>query len=43
MDIIARPLSIIFERSWQSGAVPEDKKANVAPVFKKGNKDDPGD
>ncbi|KFV86990.1 hypothetical protein N308_13990, partial [Struthio camelus australis] len=43
VDIIARPLSIIFERSWQSGEVPEDwKKASVTPVFKKGKKEDPG-
>ncbi|KFV88000.1 hypothetical protein N308_03641, partial [Struthio camelus australis] len=42
-DVIARPLSIIFERSWRSGEVPEDwKKANVTPVFKKGKKEEPG-
>ncbi|KFV80445.1 hypothetical protein N308_07710, partial [Struthio camelus australis] len=42
-DVIARPLSIILERSWQSGEVPEDwKKANVTPVFKKGKKEEPG-
>ncbi|KFV78543.1 hypothetical protein N308_15395, partial [Struthio camelus australis] len=42
-DIITRPLSIIFERSWRSGEVPEDwKKANVTPVFKKGKEEDPG-
>ncbi|KFV88681.1 hypothetical protein N308_12797, partial [Struthio camelus australis] len=42
-DIIARPLSIILERSWQSGEVPEDwKKANVTPVFQKGHKEEPG-
>ncbi|KFV88526.1 RNA-directed DNA polymerase from mobile element jockey, partial [Struthio camelus australis] len=42
-DVIARPLSIIFERSWQLGEVPEDwKKANVTPVFKKGKKEEPG-
>uniref|UniRef100_A0A8B9PDQ9 Reverse transcriptase domain-containing protein n=1 Tax=Apteryx owenii TaxID=8824 RepID=A0A8B9PDQ9_APTOW len=42
-DIIAKPLSIIFERSWRTGEVPEDwKKANVTPVFKKGKKEDPG-
>ncbi|KFV84836.1 hypothetical protein N308_15146, partial [Struthio camelus australis] len=43
VDVLARPLSIIFERSWRSGEVPEDwKKANVTPVFKKGKKEDPG-
>ncbi|KFV88061.1 RNA-directed DNA polymerase from mobile element jockey, partial [Struthio camelus australis] len=42
-DIIARLLSIIFERTWRTGEVPKDwKKANVTPVFKKGKKEDPG-
>ncbi|KGL78532.1 hypothetical protein N309_15571, partial [Tinamus guttatus] len=42
-DVIAKPLSIIFERSWRTGAEPEDwKKVNVTPVFKKGKKEDPG-
>ncbi|GAB0208187.1 mitochondrial enolase superfamily member 1 [Grus japonensis] len=41
--VIARPLSIIFERSWRTGEVPEDwKKASVTPVFRKGKKEDPG-
>ncbi|KAJ7397534.1 RNA-directed DNA polymerase from mobile element jockey-like protein [Pitangus sulphuratus] len=39
-DIIARPLSIIFEMPWQSEEVPGNwKKANIIPVFKKGKKD----
>ncbi|CAM5129697.1 unnamed protein product [Natator depressus] len=42
-DLIAEPLSIIFENSWRSGEVPEDwKKASVVPIFKKGKKEDPG-
>ncbi|KFP29221.1 RNA-directed DNA polymerase from mobile element jockey, partial [Colius striatus] len=42
-DVIAKPLSIIFEQSWRTGEVPEDwRKASVTPVFKKGRKDDPG-
>lgn len=42
VDIIVRPLSIILERSWQSGEVPEDwKKANVTPAFKKGREGGP--
>ncbi|KGL79366.1 RNA-directed DNA polymerase from mobile element jockey, partial [Tinamus guttatus] len=42
-DVIAKLLSIIFERSWRTGEVLEDwKKANVMPVFKKGKKEDPG-
>ncbi|GAB0190168.1 hypothetical protein GRJ2_001482100 [Grus japonensis] len=42
-DVIARPLSIIFERSWKTGEVLEDwRKANVTLVFKKGKEEDPG-
>ncbi|GAB0209656.1 mitochondrial enolase superfamily member 1 [Grus japonensis] len=42
-DVIARPLSIIFERSWRTGEVPEDwRKGNVTLVFRKGKKEDPG-
>ncbi|PKU30408.1 rna-directed dna polymerase from mobile element jockey- hypothetical protein [Limosa lapponica baueri] len=42
-EVIAEPLSIIFERSWRTGEVPEDwRKANVIPVFKKGKKEGPG-
>jgi len=42
-DAIAEPLSITFERSWRTGEVPEDwRKADVTPVFKKREKEDPG-
>jgi len=35
-DVIAEPLSIIFERSWRTGEVREDlRKANVSPIFKR--------
>ncbi|GAB0186019.1 mitochondrial enolase superfamily member 1 [Grus japonensis] len=40
-DVISVSLSIIFERSWRTGEVPEDwRKANVTLVFKKGKKED---
>ncbi|GAB0179310.1 mitochondrial enolase superfamily member 1 [Grus japonensis] len=38
--VIAMLLSIIFEKSWRLGDVPEDwKKANVTPIDKKGLKE----
>lgn len=34
--VIAKPLSIIFERSWRTGEVPEDWRiANVTLVFRR--------
>lgn len=36
----AKPHTIIFDRSWRTGEVPENKrKASVIPVFKKGHKE----
>lgn len=43
VDVIAKPFSIIFKRSWRTGEVCEDwKKADVTPVFRKGKKEDLG-
>ena len=40
---LAIPLCMIFIKSLKEGVVPADwKLANVAPIFKKGNKDSPG-
>uniref|UniRef100_A0A674JIV0 Reverse transcriptase domain-containing protein n=1 Tax=Terrapene triunguis TaxID=2587831 RepID=A0A674JIV0_9SAUR len=40
---ISEPLAIIFEKSWKMGEIPEDwKRANIVPIYKKGNKDNLG-
>ena len=40
---MATPLSILFNKSLESGSIPEDwKSADVIVIFKKGTKSDPG-
>ncbi|KFV07552.1 RNA-directed DNA polymerase from mobile element jockey, partial [Pterocles gutturalis] len=42
-DEVPKPLFIIFEKLWHSGEVPAEwKRGNISPIFKKGNKEDPG-
>lgn len=41
-DVIASPLSVIYQWYWEPGEVPVNwKVANVIPDFKKGKKEDP--
>lgn len=43
VDVVVKPLSTMFEKSWYSGEVSSEwKKGNIAPSFKMGRKEDPG-
>uniref|UniRef100_K7EX79 Reverse transcriptase domain-containing protein n=1 Tax=Pelodiscus sinensis TaxID=13735 RepID=K7EX79_PELSI len=43
IEEVSEPLAIIFGKSWEIGEIPEDwKRANIVPIYKKGNKNNPG-
>ncbi|KAK4830948.1 hypothetical protein QYF61_014407 [Mycteria americana] len=43
VEVLIKPLSIIYQQSWLTGEVPVDwRLANVTPIYKKGRKEDPG-
>lgn len=42
-DVVARPFSMILEKSWHSGKIPSDpKEGNITRIFKKGKNKDLG-
>ncbi|KAK4811280.1 hypothetical protein QYF61_023332 [Mycteria americana] len=43
VEVLTKPLSILYQQSWLTGEVPADwRLANVTPIYKKGRKEDPG-
>ncbi|GAB0175731.1 mitochondrial enolase superfamily member 1 [Grus japonensis] len=43
VEMLAKPLSSIYQQSWLTGEVPVDwRLASVTPIYKKGWKEDPG-
>ncbi|KAK4816396.1 hypothetical protein QYF61_016713 [Mycteria americana] len=42
-EVLTKPLSILYEQSWLTSEVPVDwRLANMTPIYKKGQKEDPG-
>ncbi|GAB0209287.1 receptor-type tyrosine-protein phosphatase zeta [Grus japonensis] len=42
-EVLTKPLPIIYQQFWLTGEVPVDwRLANVMPIYKKGQKEDPG-
>ena len=42
-EVVAKPLSITLQQTWLTGNVPVDwRLENVTPIFRKGQKADPG-
>ncbi|KAK4828250.1 hypothetical protein QYF61_024857 [Mycteria americana] len=43
MEVLTKPLSILYQQSWITGEIPVDwRLANVTPIYKKGWKEDVG-
>ncbi|GAB0179833.1 mitochondrial enolase superfamily member 1 [Grus japonensis] len=42
-EVLTKPLSIIYQQSWLTGKVLVDwRLASVTPIYKKGQRQDPG-